>query len=118
VAKAKTTLSASDKAQFELKIGRNMISQSLSRGDFECWIGDDLDDIDGCVSEALVAAKLDEGQIDRVFLTGGSSFVPAVKARFDRRFGANKVETGDQFVSIAHGLSLIAQEADTTPWLA
>jgi hypothetical chaperone protein len=118
VAKAKTTLSASDKAQFELKIGRNMISQSLSRGDFECWIGDDLDDIDGCVSEALVAAQLDEGQIDRVFLTGGSSFVPAVKARFDRRFGANKVETGDQFVSIAHGLSLIAQEADTTPWLA
>jgi hypothetical chaperone protein len=118
VAKAKTALSTSDVAHFELKMGRNHISQSLSRADFESWIASDLDDIDGCVSDALLAAGLGEGQIDRVFLTGGSSFVPAVKARFDRRFGADKVETGDQFVSIAHGLSLIAQESDPTPWLA
>jgi len=86
VAKAKTALSASDMVHVELKMGRKHISESVSRADFESWIAGDLDDIDGCVSEALVAAELDEGGIDRVFLTGGSSFVPAVKARFDRRF--------------------------------
>jgi hypothetical protein len=31
---------------------------------------------------------------------------------------AAKVETGDQFVSIANGLALIAQEDDLEPWLA
>lgn len=29
-----------------------------------------------------------------------------------------EVETGDQFVSIANGLALIAQEDDLEPWLA
>jgi hypothetical chaperone protein len=92
--------------------------KSLTRNDFESWIAEDLVQIDACVNEALIAAGLDEGVIDRVFLTGGSSFVPAVKAQFENRFGAQKVETGDQFVSIAHGLSLIAQEDDPSPWLA
>ena len=118
VAKAKTALSSANHADFDMQIGGKSVRQSISRADFEAWISGDLDDIDTCVSDALTAANLDEGQIDRVFLTGGSSFVPAVKARFDTRFGPQKVETGDQFVSIAHGLSLIAQEADPTPWLA
>jgi hypothetical chaperone protein len=118
VGKAKTELSQADSTEFDLKIGTTSIRQTISRQDFETWITPDLDQIDACVTEALVAANLDEGQIDRVFLTGGSSFVPSVQARFDARFGASKVETGDQFVSIAHGLSLIAQEDDPTPWLA
>jgi hypothetical chaperone protein len=118
VAKAKTELSHADSTDFALNVGVNKLHQTLSRSDFEAWIAGDLADIDTCVSEALVAANLDEGGIDRVFLTGGSSFVPAVKTMFEMRFGAAKVETGDQFVSIAHGLSLIAQEADPTPWLA
>ncbi|MFM1976052.1 MAG: hypothetical protein RL145_898 [Pseudomonadota bacterium] len=92
--------------------------KSLTRADFESWIADDLGQIDSCVTDALIAAGLDESGIDRVFLTGGSSFVPAVRTQFETRFGAQKVETGDQFVSIAHGLSLIAQEDDPSPWLA
>jgi hypothetical chaperone protein len=118
IAKAKTALSGSETADFDMRIGSKTVHQSISRADFDTWIAGDLDDIDTCVSDALMAANLDEGQIDRVFLTGGSSFVPAVRARFDKRFGTQKVETGDQFVSIAHGLSLIAQEKDATPWLA
>ena len=54
--------------------------------------------------------------IDRVFLTGGSSFVPAVRAQFADRFGATKIETGDQLVSIAYGLSLIGREQDIARW--
>jgi hypothetical chaperone protein len=44
--------------------------------------------------------------------------VPALRESFDARFGAGKVETGDQFVSIANGLALIAQEENIEPWLA
>jgi hypothetical chaperone protein len=118
VASAKAALSNSDTTEFNLAIGGKSMRQMLSRQDFEAWIAPDLADIDACVSDSFVAASLDEGGIDRVFLTGGSSYVPAVKALFETRFGAAKVETGDQFVSIAHGLSLIAQEKDPTPWLA
>lgn len=118
VAATKTALSHDNCAEFVLNVGPNKLQQTITRADFDSWIAGDLNDIDTCVSEALSAAQLDEGGIDRVFLTGGTSFVPAVKSMFERRFGARKVETGDQFVSIAHGLSLIAQESDPTPWLA
>lgn len=118
VADAKTALSHATTTDFHLDVGKVKLRQSVSRGDFEAWIASDLIDIDACVTDALLAANHDEGQIDRVFLTGGSSFVPAVKTMFEKRFGTAKVETGDQFVSIAHGLSLIGQEADPTPWLA
>ena len=118
VAEAKTALSHAHTAEFCLMTGGNRLVKTISRHDFQAWIGDDLADINACVSDTLIAAGIDEGGVDRVFLTGGSSYVPAVKSMFETRFGANKVETGDQFVSIAHGLSLIAQEADPTPWLA
>ena len=54
--------------------------------------------------------------VDRVFLTGGSSFVPAVREIFLRRFGADKIETGGEFESIASGLALIGREADLDLW--
>ena len=74
--------------------------------------------IERAVDEALASANLPPEGIDRVFLTGGSSFVPAVRAQFENRFGAAKIETGDQLVSIAFGLSLIAQEPDIGRWVA
>jgi hypothetical chaperone protein len=118
IAKTKVALSHNDVAPFDLEVGATRVHQEIVRGDFDAWIAPDIREIDQCVSDALEAARLDEGQIDRVFLTGGSSFVPAVKAQFENRFGVSKVETGDQFVSIAHGLSLIALEPDRTQWLA
>jgi hypothetical chaperone protein len=43
-----------------------------------------------------------------VFLTGGTSFVPAVRKIFTNRFGAKKVVTGNEFTSVARGLALSA----------
>jgi hypothetical chaperone protein len=45
--------------------------------------------------------------VDRVFLTGGTSLVPAVRAIFEERFGAGRVSAGGEFVSVAEGLALI-----------
>ena len=44
--------------------------------------------------------------VDAVFLTGGSSFVPAVRRIFDVRFGADRVRSGNEFTSVARGLAL------------
>jgi hypothetical chaperone protein len=45
-----------------------------------------------------------------VFLTGGSSLVPAVRAIFADRFGADKLSAGGEFISVASGLAHRARE--------
>ena len=43
-----------------------------------------------------------------VFLTGGSSFVPAVRRIFETRFGGARIRTGNEFTSVARGLAVKA----------
>jgi hypothetical chaperone protein len=52
--------------------------------------------------------------VDRVFLTGGTSLVPAVRRLFERRFGAERLAGGGEFVSVAEGLALIGAARGTT----
>lgn len=118
VAQVKSALSRSETARFQLKAGRVNFDREITRAEFDNWIAEDIHAIDTTVAAALDRANLSAGQIDRVFLTGGTSYVPALRRSFEARFGADKVETGNQFVSIAHGLALIAQQEDIQPWLA
>jgi hypothetical chaperone protein len=122
VADAKATLSNASKSKLEFSAKSFdydlTLSASIERSAFEQWIADDLQKIEDAVDEALGEARLDATQIDRVFLTGGTSFVPAVRAIFDQRFDPKKIETGDQLESIAYGLALIARSDDPTQWRA
>ncbi|WP_291071897.1 Hsp70 family protein [Hyphomonas sp.] len=118
VAQLKMQLSQERQGLFDLDVGKLKLSRTIARAEFDSWIGDDVRAIQAQVSEALKRANLTEAKIDRVFLTGGTSYVPALRESFEARFGGEKVETGDQFVSIANGLALIAQEDDLEPWLA
>ncbi len=116
VSAAKMQLSQADEGAFSLHVAGVDIERTIKRAEFEKWIAPELDEINACVDRALHTAGLTETQIDRVFLTGGSSFVPAVRAQFEDRFGAAKIETGDQLVSIAYGLSLIGREQEIGRW--
>lgn len=118
VSEAKMQLSHADEANFSFHVAGVDIERTITRADFEKWIAPELADIGACVDRALSEAQLKEADIDRVFLTGGTSFVPAVRSLFERRFGATKIETGDQLVSIAYGLALIAGEDDVGRWAA
>ena len=62
------------------------------------------------VDEALADASLTTQQVDRVFLTGGSSLVPAVRRIFEERFGQARVVAGGEFVSVAEGLALMGRK--------
>jgi hypothetical chaperone protein len=75
--------------------------------DFEGWIAPELARLAEAVDRSLADAKLAPGQVDRVFLTGGTSLVPAVRRLFEERFGADRVTGGGEFVSVAEGLALI-----------
>ena len=118
VGRLKRALSSSDEAEFHFTGDGIDLTAQVRRADFEQWIADDLRRIEAAMDAALAKAAIDPADVDRVFLTGGSSLIPAVRALFDRRFGAERIATGNELTSIAHGLALIGEEADPSEWAA
>ena len=114
----KRALSAEERAHFHFAGAGLEIEADVSRADFESWIADDVARIDATVDKALAASGLRESQIDRVFLTGGTSLTPLIRALFERRFGADAIMSGGELTSIAHGLALIAAEQNVAQWAA
>jgi hypothetical chaperone protein len=116
VSRLKEALSARTEAEFRFEAGSISVVQAVTRGEFEGWIAPELRLIGTAVDAVMADAGLVPGQIDRVFLTGGSSLVPAVRAIFHRRFEAGRIETGAELESIASGLALMGRERDLTRW--
>jgi hypothetical chaperone protein len=116
VSRLKEALSSQDHAEFSFKAGSISLVGGVKREQFEGWIAPELARIEEAVDAALADANLTAGQIDRVFLTGGSSLVPAVRAIFHRRFESGRIETGAELESIASGLALMGRERDLTRW--
>ncbi len=75
----------------------------------------DLQAIEDSVDRLLNASGVHPQSVNRVFLTGGSSFVPAVRRIFETRFGKDRIRGGNEFTSVAHGLALRAAEILNEP---
>lgn len=116
VSAAKAALSTAEEAEFHFSVEGVSIGKRISRPEFETWIAGDLAKLDDCLGTVLQRAGLAADAIDRVFLTGGTSHVPAVRRLFEQRFGAAKVETGEELISIAKGLALIGAADDASRW--
>ena len=116
VGKLKRALSSVAQAEFRFEGGGVKIATDVRREQFEGWIAPDLARIEGTVDQALAASGVDAGAIDKVFLTGGSSLIPAVRDIFVRRFGETRIGGGGELTSIAHGLAMVAQEEDVEAW--
>jgi hypothetical chaperone protein len=110
VRRTKFALSHSDEAVFEFRSDPIAMSKTVTRAQFEGWIGEELAMIAGCVDGLLAATGVAPADIDHVFLTGGSSFVPAVRQIFIDRFGLPKITGGEELTSVATGLALRAAE--------
>ncbi len=111
VQRLKIDLSHNESARFAFRDGSMDIQANLTRTDFESWIDEDLQSIERCVDGLLETTGISAKTVDRVFLTGGTSFVPAVRRIFETRFTATRVRTGNEFTSVARGLALRAREA-------
>ena len=114
----KRALSDQEEATFRFSGGGLEIEQRVSRADFEGWIAPDIAQIEATVDKALAKANVAPDSIDRVFLTGGSSLIPAIRDIFRKRFGQDRLATGGELTSIAHGLALIGEEANLAEWAA
>ena len=108
VSSVKAALSHAESAVLRFNHAGFAIEQVVTRADFECWIAADLARINTAIDQAMTDAGVAE--VDHVFLTGGTSFVPAVRRLFEVRFGADRVTTGGEFVSVAEGLALMGAQ--------
>ena len=120
VSATKAALSTAEKAILRFDHPGLHIEQEITRDTFETWIAPDLQAMGNAIDRTLEAAALTPDAVDDVFLTGGTSLVPAVRHLFATRFGPDKLRGGGEFISVAEGLALIGQDRATTalkaPW--
>jgi hypothetical chaperone protein len=107
---SKSELSSKSDSFFQFTDTVVKVEAPVTRPQFEEWIDEDLTKIRACVDRLLADAGASPADVDHVFLTGGSSLVPAVRRIFENIFGAHKLTSGSEFTSIAHGLALRAFE--------
>ncbi len=105
---AKVRLSTRDADRVELPA--ITLDLPIARTAFDDWIADDLAAIDRVLDDVLARAGVDAREVDRVFATGGSSLVPAVRGRLTARFGDERVVGGEELTSVAWGLAARARE--------
>jgi hypothetical chaperone protein len=106
----KVALSGHEAVDFVFDHDPIRIQRRIQRAEFEQWISPELQAIEECVDTLLASTATPATKVDRVFMTGGSSLVPAVRAIFDNRFGHDRVSAGGEFVSVASGLAYRARE--------
>ena len=108
VQRTKLALSQTDEAGFTFagpEAGTLELHRTVRRADFEAWIAPELSAIAEAIDALLTTAGAAPAAVDRVFLTGGTSFVPAVRRIFEQRF-PGRVIGGGEFTSVASGLAL------------
>lgn len=105
IEKAKCELSSAGRTDINLSeyIARTI---ALTKPEFEETIADEVVKISICVDETVQKAGISADEIDIVFLTGGSSYIPCIKDLFHDTFGSEKVKHSDAFTSVAFGLGL------------
>ena len=95
--------------EFRFDEGAVAIEKPISRPQFEGWIDLEVSLISRCVDRLLTTCSVAPQDVDAVFMTGGSSFVPAIRKLFAQKFGAETpVRAGEEFTSVAEGLAIHA----------
>jgi hypothetical chaperone protein len=105
---AKIKLSSSNQAKLDMKMFYDSFSADLKLHQFEDAIDPYTQKIEKALNEALTQANVTANQIDRVFLTGGSTLVPKVKSIYSNYFSKEKIFHTDVFASVGYGLTLHA----------
>jgi hypothetical chaperone protein len=99
----KVKLSREERTTLDFEEGRIHLHEPITRGEFETASQGLLDELEQCTA-GLLSRHPEAKDIDAVFLTGGSSQIPAVRQLYVRRFGEERVRTADAFTSVAEGL--------------
>jgi hypothetical chaperone protein len=109
---SKIQLSTNDFTTINMNIFTNPFSVNLTKSEFETAINQHSLEIEESLLETLKLAKVSAKDIDKVFLTGGSTLVPAIKQIYSKHFSKEKIVHTDVFTSVGYGLALYAKKLD------
>ncbi len=109
IEQAKIELSDVDTTKISLAVIAKGLAMRVTRNRLETSIAESLVRVNGCIATLLKDAGVRAEEVGTVFLTGGSSSVPAVKAAILSAVPEARVVTGDAFGSVATGLALDAE---------
>ncbi len=109
VSTTKATLSSALEAELRLDLDQLEVQWHATRQQFEHWLRLDLHAIERCLDHLFERSGVGTDAVNSVFLTGGSSFVPAVREIFTRKFPTATIAGGRELTSVATGLALRAR---------
>ena len=84
------------------------IDLPITLAEFNEYTAELTEQITGYLDQFLAGNGIETGEIETVFLTGGTSLIPSLRSEFESRFGAEKIRDGGEFTSVADGLALSA----------
>jgi hypothetical chaperone protein len=105
----KIELSARDVAEIDLAEVEPGLVAPVTPRELEGSIADRLGQLEACVKATLESSGLGAERIDVIFLTGGSTAVPAVRRAVTGLTPQAKIVEGDLFGAVGIGLGLDAQ---------
>ncbi len=105
IEKAKCELSSTKQTKIDLTEYLHL-DVAITRDSFDKLLEASVNEIKTCVESTLATAGISSDEIDIVFLTGGSSYIPCIKSLFHNVFSIDKVKHSDAFTSVAYGLGL------------
>lgn len=88
------------------------VRRVLTRAQFVEATAEVVGQIRGAAEEVLAAAGIGPPEVDAVFMTGGTSLVPEVRAAFTGLFGEGKLRSRSTFTSVVDGLARAAAMFD------
>lgn len=106
---AKLALSREERATLAFHELDIELHEPVTRAELESAIDDELRRLERCMDGLLARLGLGPDEIGTVFLTGGTSLIPAVRALFEARFPGRILEP-EAFTAVGLGLGLEAGE--------
>ncbi|HEX4768615.1 MAG TPA: Hsp70 family protein, partial [Lichenihabitans sp.] len=105
---AKIALSAQETAAVPLTFLEAGLAVTATRAELDDAIGAKAARLHRTASDCIAAAGLRPAAIDTIFLTGGSSRVPAVRTAIGRAAPSARLAGGSDLLSVAMGLTQMA----------
>lgn len=104
IEKAKCELSSLEHSRIAFRERDLVIREEMTRSDFEEINRENIHRLARCIDETIFASGISPAGIDSVFITGGTSHIPAIHRLFLERFSPEKMKRMDAFTSVVHGL--------------
>ncbi|WP_114940129.1 Hsp70 family protein [Mucilaginibacter endophyticus] len=105
IEETKIRLTTANAAKFSYRKMDIRIDEEISLADYEQIIAKDVNRIANYLDEFLSKNNIDPANIDSLFLTGGTSMVGSIQKLFKNRFPHIRLNSGDNFKSVAKGLA-------------